>query len=80
MVTPEVTQKTMRSSMEVIVTKEGERIFQFCAAMNKVAENTLFKKRASYLVIYKSALSKTQVNYCLKRRNQSKFLKDINLT
>lgn len=34
--------------------KEGERIFEFCAAMNITVGNILFKKRASLLIIYES--------------------------
>ena len=39
--------------------------------------NTLFTKRASHLVSYESGPSKAQVNYRLVRRNQRKFLKDL---
>ena len=33
-------------------SKQGERILEFCAAMNMAVGNTLFKKRASCLVSY----------------------------
>ena len=39
-------------------------------------ENTLFKKRLSYLVTHESGQSKIQV-YCLLSTNRRKFLKDI---
>ena len=78
MVTLKVTQKTMTTSMEI--SKKGERILEFCATMNMVLGNTLFKKRVSHLVTYESGISKTQVDYCLVRRNQQKFLKEISLT
>ena len=40
---------------------EGERILEFCAAMNLTVGNTLFKKRASYLFTYEFGPSKTQI-------------------
>ena len=47
--TLKVTQKIMRTSTEVIVmgvvTRKGERILEFCAAMNMTVGNILFKKR-----------------------------------
>ena len=45
--------------------------------MNMAVENTLFKKSESHPVTYKAGPSKTRVDYCLVRRNQRKFLKDI---
>ena len=44
---------------------EGERILEFCAAVNTVVENTIFKlkKRASHLVTYVPGPSKTQVDF-----------------
>ena len=47
-------------------TKGGDRILEFCAAMNMTEENKFFKKRASHL----NASG-------LVRRDQRKFLKDI---
>ena len=56
--TLKVTQKIMRTSTEVIVmgvvTRKGERILEFCAAMNMTVGNILFKKRANLLITYKS--------------------------
>ena len=53
-----VTQKNMRTSIEVTVmevgTRKGGRILEFCAAMNITVGNILFKKRASLLIIYES--------------------------
>ena len=49
---------------------ERERNLEFCAAMNMAVA-----LRASHLVTYESGPSKTQVDYCLVRRIQRKFLK-----
>ena len=53
-----VTQKNVRTSIEVTVmevgTRKGGRILEFCAAMNMTVGNILFKKRASLLIIYES--------------------------
>ena len=53
-----VTQKNVRTSIEVTVmevgTRKGGRILEFCAAMNITVGNILFKKRASLLIIYES--------------------------
>ena len=53
-----VTQKNMRTNIEVTVmevgTRKGGRILEFCAAMNITVGNILFKKRASLLIIYES--------------------------
>ena len=57
--------------------KEGERILEFCAAMDMIVANTFFKKRDSHLVTYESGSAKTQVDYCLVRKDQRKLLKDI---
>ena len=54
-------------------SKERERILEFCAVINMTVGNTLFKKRASHLVIYEYCLLKSQVDYSLVRRNQRKF-------
>ena len=45
--------------------------------MNIPVGNTFFKKRVSHLVTHESRPSKTQLDYCLIRRNQRKFLKDM---
>ena len=50
-------------------TKEGESIHEFCAAMNMTVGNTSEIFSLSHL--------KTQVDYCLVRRNQRKFSKGI---
>ena len=39
--------------------KQGEKILEFCAAMNVTVGNTLSKNRESHLVIYESGPSKT---------------------
>ena len=41
-----------------------------------VGNMLLFKKKATHVVTYVSFPSKGQVDYCLVRRNQRKFLKD----
>ena len=56
------------------VSKEKRAsILEFCAAVNLIVENTLFKKGPSHLAIYKSVPSKTQVAYVLVRRNLKFF-------
>ena len=45
--------------------------------MDMAVGRTLSKKRANHLVTCESGPSKTQFDYCLLRRNQRKFLKDI---
>ena len=54
-----------------------ERI-KFCAAINMIVGNTLFKMRELNLVNYEIRPLKTQVD-CLIRRYQMKFLKDMNI-
>ena len=49
---------------------ERERNLEFCAAMNMAVA-----LRASHLDSYESGSSKAQVDYCLVRRIQRKFLK-----
>ena len=41
--------------------------------------NTLFKSWDSHLVTYKSDISKTQVDYCLGRRDKKKIAIDLNI-
>lgn len=45
--------------------------------MNMAVGKTLFRKKVSHLITYDSALSKTQIDYCLVRRGQKKLLKDV---
>ena len=45
--------------------------------MKMTVGNTLFKKKESNLVPYKSDKSNTHADYCLVRRNLKKILKDI---
>ena len=47
--------------------------------MNMTPGNTLLKMRATHLVTYESGPSKTNVDHCLVRRKQRKFLKDKSL-
>ena len=65
----------MRTSMEVMIMELGtrKRILGFCAVINMTVGNTLFKKRTSHLVTYESCPLKSQVDYCLVRRNQRQF-------
>ena len=78
--TLEVTQKSMRTKMEVLVmeleTKKAEG-FLFRAVMKMTVGNTVFKNEASHLVICEPGPPKPQVDYCLVRRKQRKLLKDI---
>ena len=57
--------------------KEGERILEFCAALNLFVGNTYFKKKDSHLVTFESGLARTQIDYFLFRQNQRKFLCDV---
>ena len=57
--------------------KEGKGVLEFCAAMDLTVGNALFKKTVSHLAPYGSASSRTQVDYCLVKRSQMTFLKDI---
>ena len=76
-------QNTMRTSSEVMVMELGirkrKRFREFGAATNMTPGNTLFKMRATHLVTYESGSSKTNVDHCLVRRKQRKFLKDKSL-
>ena len=57
--------------------KERKVILEFCATMNMAVENIFFKNRASHLVTYEPGPLETLVDYCLVRRNQKNFLKDL---
>ena len=76
MVRLKVTQKSVKTSMEVMVNgtqnEEGGRILGFCTAVNMTFGKKPFQKRASHLVTYKSSPSKAQANNYLVRRNQRK--------
>ena len=45
--------------------------------MNVTVGKTLFKNRASHLATFESGPTKTEVNYCLIRRNERKFFQDM---
>ena len=45
--------------------------------MNMTVGNTLFKMRVSHLVTYEPGPYKRNVDHCLVKRKQRKFLKDI---
>ena len=57
--------------------REGERILEFCCAMDMIVANTTFHKRESHLVTYESGLAKTQVDYVLVNRKSRKFVLDV---
>lgn len=57
MVMLEVTEKILRTSIEVMAVE-----LELSRVMKKRVGNALFKKRASHLVIYDSGPSKTQVD------------------
>ena len=58
--------------------KDGERILEFCTAMNKTTVgNTLISRKANNLATYESGPSKTEVDYCLVKRNRRKFWKGV---
>lgn len=56
---------------------EGERILEMGSALDMVVCNTLFKKRESRLVTYKSGLSKTQIDYIMVRSCDKKIVRDV---
>ena len=51
--------------------KEGERILEYCAAMNITVGNKLFKKRASQTATYESGPSKTQRKTKSKKKTKN---------
>ena len=57
--------------------REGERILDFCAALNMFVGNTYFKKKESHLVTFESGSARTQIDYFLFRQNQRKYLCDV---
>ena len=57
--------------------KEGDRILDFCTALNMFIGNTYFQKKDSHLVTYESGLAKTQIDYFLLRQSQRKYLCDV---
>ena len=46
---------------------EGERILEFCLALDMVVCNTLFNKRSSRLITYSSGGINTQIDYMLMK-------------
>ena len=56
---------------------KGDRILEFCAALNMFVGNTCFKKKDSHLVTFESGLARTQIDYFLLRQNQRKYLCDV---
>jgi len=56
---------------------EGVRILQFGDALDMVVCNTMFKKRPSRLITYRSEGIKSQMDYFLVRRLDRKLVKDV---
>ena len=54
-------------------------ILKFFEAMNVTVENALFKRSESHLVKNESSPSKMQIYYCLVRKDQREFIKDMNV-
>ena len=54
----------------------GVRILDFTVAFDLSIVNSLFKKRESHLVTFRSGSSKTQIDYFLIRANSSRMCKD----
>ena len=80
MVTMTVTQENLKINIKVVVIESGKekkkimkkgkerrKILYFCAVINMIVGNTIFKfkKRPSHIVNYESDPSKTCVDYCL---------------
>ena len=57
--------------------KEGERLLEFGTATDMVVCNTLFRKRLSRLITYKSGGCQTQIDYILVRKSDRKVVKDV---
>ena len=60
-----------------VKNKEEGQILEFYTAINMRVGKILFHKRKSHPVTYESGPSKMQVEYCLVRRDQRKFVKDM---
>ena len=56
---------------------EGNRLLEFAVAHDLVIGNTLFKKRNSHLITYRTKDHETQVDYILFRRNLRKYIRDV---
>ena len=56
---------------------EGERILEFAVAHNLVISNSLFKKRESHLVTYRSDENQRQIDYILVKRQNIKLVHDV---
>ena len=55
---------------------EGDRLLEFALAHDLVISNTLFRKRPSHLITYKSGDAETQIDYILFRRSLRKYIQD----
>ena len=56
---------------------EGDRILEFAVAHNLVVSNSLFTKRRSHLVSYKSGENQSQIDYILVKRQNIKLVRDV---
>ena len=77
-----VEMKSMRRRIGVRILESGRKkgkVLEFCAAVNTIAGNALFKKWKTHLIKYESGPSKMQLDYCLVKRNQGFYLKGINV-
>jgi len=55
----------------------GERILEFCDAVDMVIANTLFEREPDGLVTYVSGKKKTMIDYLLLRRCDKGFIKNV---
>ena len=56
---------------------EGERILEFCSALDMVIGNTLFKKRDSHLITFSSGGARTQIDYILVNSRHRKLIQNV---
>ena len=56
---------------------EGERILEFCLALDLVVCNTMFKKPDNKLITFSSGGNQTQIDYILVRPSDKKMVRDV---
>jgi hypothetical protein len=57
--------------------KEGDRILEFCEALDLVWGNTLFTKRESDRITFESGIDKSMIDYLVVRRGDRSLLKNV---
>ena len=56
---------------------EGERILEFCDALQMVVCNTMFRKNVNRLVTFMSGMSVSQIDYFLVKKRDRKLVMDV---